>query len=77
MRGGQSVYKFCGPFSGIWPLVTFRKNSGPTGMNDTGLKSLSCPESEPIDCQRDKQTFGYYNTLHPFIENSLLVNTRL
>ncbi len=46
-------------------------------MNDTGLKSLSHPEAEPIDCQRETQTFGYYNTLHPFIENSLIVNTRL
>jgi hypothetical protein len=46
-------------------------------MNDTGLKSLSHPEAEPIDCQRETQTFGYYNTLHPFIENSLIVNTHL
>ncbi len=35
-----------------------KTNWGPTGINDTDLKSLSCPGAEPIDCERDKtQTF--------------------
>ncbi len=35
----------------------------PTGSNDIGLMSLSCPGAESIAGQTDKQTdiFGYYN----------------